>query len=41
MVIKVNPITDTTLIAPDLTGPIIMGRITHGPNQANGGTRGP
>jgi hypothetical protein len=24
MVIKVNPITDMTLIAPDLTGPITM-----------------
>jgi hypothetical protein len=31
IVIKVNPITGTTLIALVLVGPITMGRITHGP----------
>jgi hypothetical protein len=41
MVIKVNPITDATLVAPDPTGPITMGRITHGPTQADGGVEGP
>jgi hypothetical protein len=28
---KLNLITDTTLIALDLAGPITMGQITHGP----------
>jgi hypothetical protein len=36
IVIKVNPITDTTLIALVLTGPITMGRIIHGPSPADG-----
>jgi hypothetical protein len=31
IVIKVNLITDTTLIALVLVGPITMGRVTHGP----------